>query len=218
MKKLTKNFLSDADREKIIDAVKNSEQLTSGEIVPMVVSASYHYPMSNVIGGIAFALPLSLILTYIIGGWLWIGTQNMWLFLGIMTILFIAFHQVVKLVLPLKRLFISRREIDEEVEEAALTGFFNKGLYRTRDETGILIFISVFEHRAWILADRGINEKVSKGYWDEIVNIIVDGIKQKNQAEAICRAVKKVGELLQEHFPIKSDDRDELKNLIVEGD
>jgi len=218
MKKLTKNFLSDADREKIIDAVKNSEQLTSGEIVPMVVSASYHYPMSNVIGGIAFALPLSLILTYIIGGWLWIGTQNMWLFLGIMTILFIAFHQIVKLVLPLKRLFISRREIDEEVEEAALTGFFNKGLYRTRDETGILIFISVFEHRAWILADRGINEKVSKGYWDEIVNIIVDGIKQKNQAEAICRAVKKVGELLQEHFPIKSDDRDELKNLIVEGD
>ncbi|MBW1912444.1 MAG: hypothetical protein JRI43_04605 [Deltaproteobacteria bacterium] len=216
MKKLTKNFLSDADREKIIDAVKNSEQLTSGEIVPMVVSASYHYPMSNVIGGIAFALPLSLILTYIIGGWLWIGTQNMWLFLGIMTILFIAFHQIVKLVLPLKRLFISRREIDEEVEEAALTGFFNKGLYRTRDETGILIFISVFEHRAWILADRGINE--SKGYWDEIVNIIVDGIKQKNQAEAICRAVKKVGELLQEHFPIKSDDRDELKNLIVEGD
>lgn len=213
MKNLAERYLSDDDREKIMKAVREVEQYTSGEIVPMVVSSSYHYPMSNVIGGIALALPVSLILTDLIGGWLWIGKQNMWLFLGIMTILFIFFHWVVKHILWLKRLFISKREINEEVEEAALINFFNEGLYNTRDRTGILLFISIFERRVWVLADSGINEKVKKGQWDKTVEIILDGIRKKDQADAILKAIKEVGELLKEHFPKKPDDRDELQNL-----
>ena len=218
MKNLVKNFLTDIDQKKIIDSVKEVEQYTSGEIVPMVVSCSYHYPMSDVIGGFALALPFSLVLTNFIGGWLWIGTQNMWLFLGIITILFILFHWIVKHVLWLKRLFISKREIDEEVEEAALIAFFEEGLYGTCDKTGVLIFISLFEHRVWVLADKGINEKVSKMQWDKIVNIILEGIKKNSQSDAICHAIKEVGEILKDHFPIRTDDRDELKNLIIEED
>ena len=48
------------------------------------------------------------------------------------------------------------------------------------------------------------------------MKIIIDGIKQKRQAEAICKAVEKTGDLLKEHFPIKPDDTDELDNLIIE--
>lgn len=216
MTDLAKRFLSKSDRDDIIAAVKDAEKFTAGEIVPMVVSASYHYPMADVIGAAAFALPASLILTPLVEGWLWIGTGSMWLFLGFFTVLFIAFHEIVKRTFWLKRLFISQREIDEEVEEAAVTGFYKEGLYRTRDETGVLIFISVFEHKVRILADRGINEKVEQGWWDKVVKIIVDGIKHKRQAQGICEAVKKVGELLRTHFPVQPDDRDELKNLIVE--
>ena len=109
----------------------------------------------------------------------------------------------------------SGKEIEEEVEEAAIINFFNEGLYRTRDETGVLIFISVFERKVWVLADRGIHQKVEEGQWDDIVQLIVAGIKQNRQAEAICEAVQKVGVKLKEHFPIKPDDRDELKNIIV---
>lgn len=218
MTNLAEKFLSDQDRKKIENSVKEAEKHTSGEIVPMVVSRSYHYPMSDVLGGFVFAFPVSLILTYIIGGWLWIGDFNLWLFLGIITVLFILFHQVIKRTIGLKRLFISAREIDEEVEEAAITSFFREGLYRTRDETGILLFISVFEHRVWVLADRGINEKVKKGQWDEIVSMIIDGIKNNNQADAISKAIDEMGGILKEHFPVKADDTNELKNLIVEGD
>lgn len=217
MRDMAKRFLSDTQREKVITAVKAAEKLTSGEIVPMVVSASYRYPMADVIGGAAFALPISLILTPLVGGWLWLGTQNIWLFLGFFAVLFIVFHEIVKRTSWLKRWFISQREIDEEVEEAAVTSFFTEGLYRSRDETGVLVFISVFEHKVWILADRGINEKVPEGQWNDIVAIIVDGIKQKRQTESICEAVEKIGTILQEHFPIKPDDTDELKNLIVDN-
>ncbi|MFH1152832.1 MAG: TPM domain-containing protein [Pseudomonadota bacterium] len=215
MKSLAQQFLSHQDRETIVQTVREMERQTAGEIVPMVVSRSYSYPMADVIGGVVFALPVSLVLTHFIGGWLWMGHQNMWLFLGVLTVCFLGFHQMCKHILWLKRLFISHREMEEEVEEAATTSFLQQGIHRTRDMTGILIFISVFERRVRVLADQGINAKVQKGQWDKIVHIIVDGIKRKNQAMAICHALREVGRILEEHFPIKPDDRDEIQNLII---
>lgn len=216
MKDLAKNFLTDDERGRVEKAIKETEKLTAGEIVVMIISASYEYPMANVIGATAVALPLALILTSLVGSWLWIGGQNMWLFLGLLTLFFVIFHEVIKRIPRLKRFFISRHEIDTEVEEAAMTQFYTKGLYRTRDESGVLVLISVFERRVWILADRGINAKVPKNQWDDIVKMITVGIKQKRSADAIREAVKKIGELLKTHFPIKPDDTDELKNLIIE--
>lgn len=216
MKDLAKTFLSDDDRTRVETAVKKAEKLTAGEIVVMIISASYQYPVAIVIGAAAFALPLALIFTPLLGEWLWIGGQNMWLFLGFLTVFFILFHEIIKRIPGLKRFFISRKEIDNEVEEAAITHFFNHDLYRTQDETGVLVLISVFERTVWILADRGINAKVPEGQWDDIVENITDGIKQKRSADAICEAVEKIGEILKTHFPIKPDDTDELENLIIE--
>jgi putative membrane protein len=216
MKNLVKQFLSDDQRAHVNAAVQKAEKLTAGEIVVMFISASYHYPMANVIGATAFAIPLALIFTPVIGGWLWIGNQNMWLFLGLLIVFFILFHEIIKHLVWLKRYFISRKEIDAEVKEAAITHFFTHDLYRTRDETGVLVLISVFERRVWILADRGINAKVPEGQWDDIVKMITDGIRQKRSADAICEAVEKIGQLLKRHFPVKPDDTDELDNLIIE--
>ncbi len=216
MKDLAQDFLSDDERSRVNKAVEAAEKQTAGEIVVMIIAASYQYHLANVIGAAAFALPLALILTPFTGAWLWIGGQNMWLFLGLLTVFFILFHQVIKRSPWLKRFFISQREIDAEVEEAAMTQFFDQGLYRTRDQTGVLVLISVFERRVWILADRGINAKVAHGQWDDIVNMITGGIRQKRSADAICAAVEKIGVLLKTHFPVKPDDTDELKNLIIE--
>ena len=126
MKDLVKNFLADEERTRVDAAVKEAEKLTSGEIVVMIISASYEYPMANVIGAATFALPLALILTPLTGAWLWIGGQNMWLFLGFLSVFFILFHEIIKRIPWLKRFFISRKEIDDEVEEAAITNFFDR--------------------------------------------------------------------------------------------
>jgi putative membrane protein len=216
LKDLAKEFLSEDERARVSAAVAEAEKRTVGEIVVMIISASDHYPMANVAGAAAFAFALGLLLTPLIGGWLWIGSQNLWLFIGLFTVFFIFFHAVIRRTLWLKRYFISRKEINAEVKEAAVTHFFNHGLYRTRDKTGVLVLISVFERRVWVLADQGINASVAEGQWDEIVKMITDGIKQKRPADAICAAVEKIGDLLKAHFPIKPDDIDELKNVIID--
>jgi putative membrane protein len=216
MKDLAERFLSADERLRVNTAVGKAEKLTAGEIVVMIIPSSYHYPMANVIGATALALTLGVVLTPIIGGWLWIGGQNMWLFLGLFTVFFIPFHEIIKHTLWLKRHFISHKEIDQEVKEAAITHFFNHGLYRTRDKTGMLVLISVFERRVWVLADQGIHAKVADGQWQDIVKMITAGIKQKRPADAICMAVEKIGDLLKTHFPIKPDDINELDNVIID--
>ncbi len=215
MKDLAKKFLTANERDRVTEAVREAEKMTAGEIVVKIISASYHYPMANVIGAALFALPLALIFTALTGEWLWIGAQNMWLLLGYLAALFIVFHEIIKRTLWLKRLFISEREVNEEVEEAAVTTFFSEGLYRTRDETGVLLLISVFEHKVWILADKGINARVEDGQWEDIVGRLIRGIKQKRRVDAICEAVAQIGAILKAYFPVKPDDTDELKNLII---
>ncbi len=217
MKNLADTFLSEADHGRIRTAVALAEKKTAGEIVCMVVSASYHYPLANVLGAAAAALPVSLLGTHFLGAWLWIGSQNMWLFLGLFAICFALFHWTVERFPALKRRFISRREIDEEVEEAAITAFFGKALYRTRDASSVLLFISVFEHKVWLLADRGIHEKVPQAEWDALVAHVTRGIREATARMTICSAIETIGQRLASRFHVKLDDANELKNLIVEG-
>jgi putative membrane protein len=114
-----------------------------------------------------------------------------------------------------KRVLASRDRIGEAVHTLALASFTDKGLHHTRDHTGILILISLLEHRVEVLADRGINEKVSSGTWDEIVHSITAGIKSGHASDAYCKAIERCGDILATHFPRQTDDKDELPNRLV---
>lgn len=214
MKNLAESFLSETDRQRVEDVVAEAEKKTAGEIVCMVVSSSYDYPMAGVSGATAIALPLALLAAHLLGGWLWVGTQNMYLFLGLFALFFIPLYWMAGRWPAFKRLFISQREIDEEVEESAVNAFFRQGLYRTRDANGVLLFVSVFERKVWLLADKGIHEKVGQNEWVRLVARITGGIHKGQAADAICDAIQHIAALLQTHFPVKPDDTDELENLI----
>ena len=212
---LAQRFLSNDDRNRIDDHIAEAEKKTTGEIVVMVVSSSYHYPLAQVVGGTFFAVPLALLLLSYVGELIWVADDNVWIFIGLFVILFAIFSNITNRVYKLKRFFISSAELKTEVKEAAVKEFFSQGLHRTRGETGILIFISVFERRVWILADRGIDEKLPPDTWQGVVELIVGGIKEMRQADTICQAVDRVGQILQTHFPASSDNPDELKGVII---
>jgi len=115
----------------------------------------------------------------------------------------------------IKRLFLSKAEIEEEVFQRAVQAFYENQLHSTRDRTGILIFVSLLEHRVNILADAGINKKVSKNTWDDIVTQLILDIKKKRVEQGLCQAITTCGEILAKHFPIKADDTNELSNKLI---
>lgn len=214
MKNLVSKFLTENERSRITETVKKAEQATAGEIVPMIMSSSGNYPLAGVIGALALSVPLALTGAYFIGPLMRMGTRDMWLFLGIESVLFLAAYLLVSNVLWLKRLFVSHQEMHDEVRTAALASFYENGLHRTRNETGVLIYISIFERKVWVLGDRGIHNKVGEDSWKEIVSIVAGGIKSGKQGDAVCRAVERAGEILKSHFPIRPGDTDELPNFI----
>jgi len=208
--KNARNFFSDEEKERIEAAVRAAEQRTSGEIVPMVVDASYDYPRAEIVGGGSFAMGTALLLS-----WAFAGSSE-WAFLAIFLLLYLPCKWLVRFTPGLKRLLIHPAEISAEVEEKALVSFVEQGLHHTRDATGILILVSLFERRVYVLADRGINAQVPPGTWDEIVATVTAGIRRGETCAALCAAVERCGELLAGHFPRKADDTDELPNLILQ--
>lgn len=93
--------------------------------------------------------------------------------------------------------------------------FKKYGLNNTIDKTGILIFLSIEERRIEILADSGINAKVEQETWDTMVAKLAESIRNGGICQGICDLVKEVGELLTLHFPIQSDDINELPNEVI---
>ncbi|KJS03628.1 MAG: hypothetical protein VR65_01420 [Desulfobulbaceae bacterium BRH_c16a] len=208
-------FLTKAEQDQVTAVVREVEKTTSGEIVPMIVSRSHDYPLAAALCSAMTSLPLCLVLTGLIGPYIWIGPQNLWLFLGLSAVCYPSLYALALRTDKIKRFFLNQRQADHEVREAALAAFYNERLYKTRDENGILLFISVLEHKVWILADAGIDKKIDEAVWESIVKDMTQGIKSGRRCEAICEAVRRVGLILQTHFPYEKSDRDELHNLII---
>lgn len=203
------SFFSKEEQQKIEAAVKTAEATTSGEIVPMVVDASYEYPRAELYGGGFLAMAVAGLVS-----WLF-GEESIWWFLPVFFGSFLVFQQLIRRTPGLKRLLISPEELSEEVREKALVSFLEQELHQTRDRTGILILISLFERRVQVLADSGINGKVPENTWDELVRLMTAGLKSGDSCAALCQAIQRCGELLATHFPIKADDSNELPNLIL---
>jgi putative membrane protein len=203
------NLFSTDEKERIRQAVEAAEQRTSGEIVPMLVGSSARYTEVE-LGGVVVGL-IAGTLTGLFGADPWgaLHMQLVWPLVGA------ALGFILSRTPSVKRRFIPKGRIAEAVHARSLVAFTAHGLHYTRAHTGILIFASLFEHRVEVLADRGINEKVKPGTWDEIVQLLTSGLKSGGGCAAFCAAIERCGDILAAHFPRPPDDRDELANKLV---
>jgi len=202
------SFFSEAEQERIRQAVIAAEAKTAGEIVPMIVTSSARYTEIELLGVIA-GLLLGMIAE---GVWSdpW-GSPflNLWPVVG-------ALGGFLLCRIPAaKRWLTAKPRIAQAVHTTCLAAFTEQGLHYTRNHTGILILVSLLERRVQVLADRGINEKVSPGTWDEVTKILTGGLKSGDACDAFCLAIARCGELLAEHFPRQADDKDELPNRLL---
>jgi putative membrane protein len=191
-------FFTAEEEERIRQAVVAAEQRTAGEIVPILVGASARYAEIE-IAGMGVGLVAGTLAAFVFQDpWASIHSQLLWPLAGA----------------ALGSIFCAIR-IVEAVHLRSLAAFTAQGLHYTRAHTGILILASLLEHRVEVLADKGINEKVPAGTWNEVVQILTVGLKSGNACDAYCEAIERCGEILAQHFPRPPDDQDELANKLV---
>jgi putative membrane protein len=207
-------FFSPTDTAEIERAVKSAELHTSGEIVPYAVGQSDHYHeamwKAATLGALLAALGAALVheLASFWGySWLWLALPT--------AIGAAAGYLVAILVPPVRRWFIPADERDRMVRSRAQAAFLEQEVFKTRERTGILIFLSLFERRVVVLADAGINALVAQSEWDAVVADIVAGIRHGRPGAALARAIGRCGELLEAHrVERRTDDTDELPDQL----
>lgn len=226
------DFFTDQEVNAIKAAVSRAESGTAGEIVPMVVDRSDSYREADILGSALTAALLALSIEavfqlYLLGAsgpeWTQGGAEtvlalhgiSVWTYIPLVFILFFPVRQVFRSFDRLRLLFAGRRRIAEAVRERAVRAFFEKELYRTKDETGVLIFISLLEHKVWILGDRGINAKIPQNSWQALAGELSRGLREGRACEALCSVIDSCGAELARHFPHTTDDIDELKNDLI---
>jgi len=208
-----KNRFTQQDLDRIKAAVRQAEDKISGEIVPVFVERSGVYTTANYRGAIALAAivflkiivldryvpafaiydPLFIFLLVILGG-----------LLGA-----IATHKIDFL----KRIMLSQTHMDQATRKRAESAFLEEEVFNTRHRTGIMIFVSFFEHEVMIMADRGISKVVDQKEWDKMVRNIIDKIRVGKVAEGIEAAILRCGEiLLEKGFHKTPDDINELRD------
>ncbi|MGD8778092.1 MAG: TPM domain-containing protein [Ignavibacteria bacterium] len=103
----------------------------------------------------------------------------------------------------------------KNITELAEEEFYKLNMQATRDKTGILLYLLLKERQFHILADSGINEKVTQETWDNVRNEMQEKFRSGYFSEGMVHGVERVGNILSEHFPIKADDTNELSNKVV---
>jgi putative membrane protein len=200
------DLLTEAERARIDAAVEEAERETSGEIVPVVVRASDDYPGAR--------WRLAVVFTFLVAGvGLAAGVELLWLLVAQLPALLLG-HALAALP-PILRLALSAREVEEEVRQRALQAFMELGLQNTRDRTGVLVFVSLLEHRIEVVADRGIDEHAPKEFWVGVVARLGVRLKHGELTEGVTEAVQSCGRLLAAHFPRRAGDTDELPSRVV---
>jgi len=197
------------DTKQIEAAVKQAEGGTTGEIVVQVVPSSDAY--AGVTGAWAFVgLVLASVLAY-----------SSWHFtlLGFVECQAIGLFGLALLsqIPTLRRLTLPKKLAAARVHRESLAHFTALGLAQTKERTGILIYISLLEHRVEILADSGIHAKVGAGYWDKQVAQIIRGIREGRETEGVCLAIGEMGKQLAEHFPGRHHNPNELSDSVRLG-
>ena len=213
MKKVSaEDFFTPAEQELIRLAVAKAEEATSGEIAVMAVARSDRYPEAIVLGSVLGAAMAALIVAIVS------HHVTIWSYLPLTVILYFPVQFIITRVPTLQKPFIAGRRTEEAVKDRAVRAFYEKGLYRTKHETGVLIFISEFERKVWILGDRGINARIPSESWQQLVQNLTAGIKDGRACEALCNVITSCGEELSRHFPRESDDINELQDeILIDG-
>jgi putative membrane protein len=185
--------ISEEDRVAIAAAIRAAEQRTAGQIVCVLMRSASEYYYVPVLWAALLALvsPWPLI---VLTQW---SVQRIFL----LQILIFGFGLAVLSWPPLRIALVPKTVRRARAHRAAVEQFFARGLSRTRDRTGVLIFVSLAERYARIVADEGISAKVGNRDWQAAVDALTAHMRYGRIAQGFIAAIEQCGAVLAAHAP-----------------
>lgn len=200
-------WLSKGDEARIGAAIAAAEKKTSGEIVAVVTRESSTYLYAPFMWAALIALLVPWPLIY----FTWVTVQKIYF------IQLIAFGGLLGLFLlrPVRYWLVPKSVKHLRAHRRAVEQFLAQDLNTTKGRTGVLIFVSVAERYAEILADAEIDKKIAQGAWKTIVDDLTGLIGNGRPADGFIVAIEQAGQHLAHHFPPGSGDPNELPDHLI---
>lgn len=222
------SHVSEDDHRLVTAAVAEVELGTSGEIVTIVTDLSDHYEDTGLLwASIAAFLALTAyalfpqfylgLLDTLTGGWQHEYTQSEYLgiLLTAMSLKWIGTWAILRYI-PL-RIALTPKFLKTARVHARAVSLFKVGAEaKTIGSTGVLLYLSMKEHRAEIIADAAIANKVAPEVWGEAMIALLDKVKAGRPGAGMAEAVRQMGIVLAEHFPKGEENPNELPDRLIE--
>lgn len=202
-------LLDDAASASIVAALAAAEKRTEGEIVSVVLERSDRHPEACWLAALAALLIGSALLL------VWLPWEHPLLLLAFQVAAGAAGWLLARLLPDLQRTFVSEARATEVAEEQAVQEFHRHGLHKTKNATGVLLFVSLLERRVIVLGDDGIHAKVGDDHWTGTTKAVLDAIAAGSLREGLLAGIKRCGAVLAEHFPAQRDDMNELPDRLI---
>ena len=220
--------MTEADHQRVSQAVRSAEAGTAGEIVTIVADASDRYRDVALwwsIGVVMLALAALAafpdfytgLVGWLSNGWVveWTLAEAFELALAVAVLKFAGVWLILQW-MPL-RLFLTPGAVKAERVRLRAIRYFKVGAERrTSGRTGVLIYLSMAEHRAEIVADEAIHSKVTPETWGEAMAKLIAEVRDGRLADGMIAAIGDVGAILGTHFPRAADDVNELPDRLIE--
>lgn len=210
-----KNQFSEQDLQRIKTAVKEAEDKISGEVVPVIVERSGFYTIANYKAAV-IAAAIAFVTMIILDRYVITDASHTLFYDPVFIFVVTTCGGIIGAVLPsfidpLKRFLVGRELLDASTRVRAENAFLEEEVFNTRQRTGIMIFISFFEHEVMVMADKGINKVVDQKEWDRLVSTLIEQIRNGRTVDGLEAAIRRCGEILLEKGFVKThDDINEL--------
>lgn len=220
--------LSQQDHERVTAAVAKAEQVSDGEVVTIVAPRSDAYHDVALHYAVLAMLIVPAMLALLPKAWIdraatlllgWNGEFDRRALMLVLFVLLTLAFLIVRLILawmPLRMALTPGRTRTRRVHRRAVELFRTSCELKTRGRTGILIYVSLLERRAEIVADKAIADQVEPETWGEAMAVLVDELKAGQPGVGMAKAVEQVGEVLKRILPPKPTNPDELPNRLIE--
>jgi putative membrane protein len=220
--------LSEADHKRVTEAVSKAEQTSDGEIVTIVAPRSDAYHDVGLHYAVLFMLLVPALLALLPQS---VIDWGLGLFLGwnatlargaLMLGLFVALALVFLIVrfglawMPLRMALTPSATKTRRVRRRAVELFKAAAEKRTKGRTGVLLYLSLLEHRAEIVADEAIHSRVEPDVWGEAMAVLIENVKAGRTGEGMALAVEKIGAVLAKCLPPTLENPNELPDALIE--
>jgi putative membrane protein len=205
-------ILNESELKSLADAIGEVEKKTSGELRLIIAKRSSHashvFPLLTLMLACA-----SLIYLWTSRHMLMLGDTT-WT-LPIVLLGALVFGYLFSRLPSVQRHLTWSGDLEHQALMRAELEFHREGLGATAEKTGILIFLSLHERQAVVLADKGIAAKLEPRIWNEVIGIVLAGVRKKKLKEHLEMAIRLCGDLLAKEFPVKEGDENELPNHVL---